>query len=225
MILQLQNSLSVFNTLRYVFFIMSLGFIFFISCKKEHSNIPPEISFITDSGFVCSDTALPLGTIFKIGIRAMGAENNITFLNVNTDDGILRTALDSGMNHKEIYYEKNIIKSNAEKETWIFTVMDRNRNKKNISLTINKAASSSFGSIRTYSNITLGAQNNTLNGGFFSLHNGLTYFYPAAEQNKDIIDIIYYYDIYNATLSSPNESDAPTVFSGLSGWLPKNETR
>src|SRR3989339_32624 len=216
---------NFYYCLRYVFFIISFFIIFILSCKKERSNIPPEISFINDSGFVFSDTSVQLGTVIKIGIWANGSDNNITFLNVAVDDGTVRTALDSGLNTNNVLYKKNIVKSNAENETWIFTVMDRNRNKKSISLTLKKASTSIYGSIITYSNFTLGAQNNSSHGGFFSLNNGLRYFYQEAEQNKNIIDIIYYYDIYDATLSSPNESDAPAVFPGLADWIPKNETR
>jgi len=47
--------------------------------KKEKVNYPsPLIQFVTDSGFVFSDTILALGQPFKVGINATNPKVNLT---------------------------------------------------------------------------------------------------------------------------------------------------
>jgi len=218
---------------RYVVFNISNWLLFFLllfsACQKEKApSSPPFISFISGSGFVSRDTILNVGQSVTVGIEARGAGVNITYLHIGWSDGQNQTILDSGLNHSSLRYERTIIKTASDKETWTFLVMDRQRNMSTIGLTLQKSGSTQYGEIVTYPDITLGAQNNPFTGSFFSLLGEKWYFLDDAFLHQDSIDIIYYYDMYDATLSSPNESDAPPLFpgpTGLAHWTIKNEIR
>jgi hypothetical protein len=198
------------------------------SCKKEGKElIYPEIEFVKDTGFVYSDTAIVLGTAIKIGVFAKKSDANITYLTVKVDNGILQTALDSGMNSGSFYYTKNIIKSNSQSEIWSFTIMDKNRVKSSSSLKITKKAISSYGEIFYFPSVILGAQNCSSKGNFYSLTGNMIYNQQEAFNNQSLIDMIYYYGAYNATISSPGETEVPSFYTGITGianWTIKNTT-
>lgn len=207
-----------------------IGLLFVIvSCKKEtESNDPPKLSFISDSGYITKDTSLQAGTRIKIGVKAIAGGHNVTFLQVSCNNGEKKIFLDSGMNCASFRYDLSVIKSVSQNEKWTFLVMDKDRNRDSISITFNRSASNNYGSISTFDEIELGAQLNTTKGSFFSLTSGEGYFLSEAFLNQSLTDLIYYYGPYNATLSSPNESEAPGFFTGtegLSNWSVKNETR
>ena len=212
------------KNLKYI--IPVLIFFVFYSCKKDKPTNPPTISFIKEPGYIWSDTAIKLGTQVKIGVKATNNEVNITYFNLNLDNGTIQTALDSGLNSSSLTFSKTITKSSSQNEKWIFTVMDKNRNKASLSITFTKAYTSSYNDINTYSSVLLGAQNNSSLGSFFSLTHGSIFNLIQAYQVQDSIDIIYYYHpTYSSLLSSPGETEAPNYFTGTNGisdWSIKN---
>lgn len=198
-------------------------------CTKDNrSTLPPTIQFLHDSGYVSVDTSLIVGDHVTIGIEAQSSEANITFFQVSVNNGTRSILLDSGLNASSLRYNLTVIKSASAYEKWTFLVMDRNRNLDSIQILLQKSDSSHYGKIKVYSQIELGAQENGTFGSFFSLHSGQVYSLAGAYQNQSLIDVIYYYGMYEGTLSSPNESEAPSIFSGemgIANWSIKNETR
>lgn len=213
---------------RYILKILPLFIIFIISCEKSDTNsLPPSANFITGSGYTSSDTILPAGGRITVGINATSENANITFFQVSYNNGTKHILLDSGLNKPVLHYELSIIKSATPFEKWTFLVMDRNRHKDSIQLMITKSENSSYGDIITMENITLGAQAGST-GSFLSFGNGQVYTLDEAFADQKAINMIYYYDQYEGTLSSPNESEAPAIFTGPGGianWTIKNETR
>ncbi|MBE0646509.1 MAG: hypothetical protein IH596_01875 [Bacteroidales bacterium] len=198
------------------------------SCKKEAASPLPDIAFKTDSGFVFQETTLPIGQTILVGISANGDETNITFFHVGWDNGQAQTLLDSGMNQSTFSYDLSITKTASVVETWEFLVMNRNRQFNSVKLILHRDSSSQYGSIQTIHDLVLGAQAYPDAGSFFSLTAKTRYFLDEAFQHQDSVDMIYYFDIYDATFSSPAESDAPALFTGptgLANWTIKNETR
>ncbi len=216
---------------RIVFFFISIFIICGIlySCKKESESAPPTITLIHDAGFAAGDTTLSVGAKVKIGINAKAMGANITYINVSIDNGTnIQTLLDSGLNVSELNWTYEIIKSSLAAEKWIITVMDKDRNKSSVSVTLTKSAISQYGNIISFNNITLGAQSNISFGNFFSFNTGLTYTLADAFAFQDSIDMLYYFGPYLSTLSSPNETEAPNYYTGVNGisnWTIKNETR
>ncbi len=198
----------------------------FQNCTKEsQSNIPPKIEFLKENGFLSQDSAIPMGEKIKIGIISQKNDENITFFNVSLENDSLKTLLDSGMNSEKFVYHCNFIKTNAKSDKLIFFVMDKNRNKSTISLSLTKTEVSKFGKIKNFVSKNIGGQKNSQFGSFFSLNEGKLFTQNEASQQQNLIDIIYYFDIFEATLSSPNESDVASVFNDLTNWVTKNETR
>ncbi|MFC2102627.1 hypothetical protein ACFLS7_06490 [Bacteroidota bacterium] len=201
---------------------------FLVSCEKEGEFLPPEILFRSDSGFVSHDTTLSIGQKIRVGIEVIGQGANITYFHVGLSNGQSETVLDSGMNQSTLFYDLSITKTASASEDWIFLVMDRDRNRSSIKLTLRRDSSSQYNAIRTFTNILLGAQNNLTAGSFYSISEDIRYLLDEAFQHQDSVDILYYFDQYDATLSSPAEADAPALFpgpTGLANWTTKNETR
>jgi hypothetical protein len=200
----------------------------FTSCQEESSGYPPHIEFIHESGYLDHDTVLAIGDRVTIGVNAFSEASSITFFQVTFNNGMKQILLDSGLNKPSLTYTLPIIKSSGSYERWTFMVMDRDRNKDSVQVLLTKSETSHYGDIITYSDIILGAQENTTQGSFFSFSNGDIFSLDSAFLNQTFIDLIYYYGQYEATLSSPNETEAPSYFTGPSGianWTVKNETR
>jgi len=199
------------------------------SCTKHDSGgDPPQIKFITDPGFVSHDTTLTIGQRIRVGLDATGMGSNITFFQISFDNGVRQILLDSGLNSYGLQYRLDIIKTANPIEKWTFLVMDRDRRKDSIQLTLHKSGSNNYGKIRSFPDVLLGAQENTTTGSFFSFTTALVYSLDLAFLNQSLIDLIYYFGSYDATLSSPNEADAPSLFpgpNGIASWTIKNETR
>jgi hypothetical protein len=210
-----------------LYFLFLTG-VFHACTKVSDPGQPPEIQFVTDSGYTSRDTSLVIGGKITIGLNARGENSNITYFRVTVDNGVRLTYLDSGLNHSVLKYTLPLIKSVATYEKWTFFVMDRERNRDSVTLTVHRADSASYGKIRTMEYVTLDAQSVPSGQSLFSFSEVKRYTLDSAFLNQQAIDLIYYYGQYNATLSSPNESDAPAVFTGpygLANWTIKNETR
>lgn len=196
------------------------------SCKEEdrQSHIPV-LQLIPSEGFAGSDTTMPPGGYVKIALQADGGGSNITYFGVRMYDGRDHFVLDSGLNHPNLSFSQYIFKGNSAAEQWTFTIMNHDRMKKSITITLSKAEVVNWGDIITYDPVILGAQENPGEGSFFSLDAAHGYNYAVAATNPGSVDLIYYYGIYESTLSSPAESDAPAVFPGIGSWTVLNETR
>jgi hypothetical protein len=209
--------------------IVLIAFLLFtISCKKDPSTVGPKLSFVNAPGYVSSDTTLQLGAQINVMLSAEMGSSKLTYLRVTLNNGTtIQTALDTGFNINTLQCLKKIIKTTAENEVWTFLVMDRNRNESSITLNIKKKPTVSWGDITIYNSVILGAQGSALYGSFLSLSDGKIYFQDSAYIMRNNVDMIYYYGIYNSTLSSPGETQAPnyfTVVPPIGQWVPKNVT-
>lgn len=195
-------------------------------CKEAQENqISPEISIIPVQGAISGDTSLTLGSTASVWISAKGGSSNITYLGITMNDGVDHIVLDTGFNTPQTIYHYTISKGLAEDEYWTFTVMNRQRLKSSFSLHIGKMQTSVWGEIVTLDPVIMSAQEKAEPGSFFSISKASTLPYASAAENQQDIDFIYYYGPYEATFSSPSESDAPTFFPGITSWSIRNETR
>lgn len=203
---------------------------FITGCSKAPAPDPPGISFIRQSGYLFNDTVLETGQKVKIGIRAVttAVSSPITYFSVRFSEGTEQILLDSGMSSSSFQYDLDVIKTNAPVETWTFLIMDRNRIEQKVQIRLTKAEVSKWGKIRTFSDIMLGAQENTAKGSFYSIRADSVMPLSLAYENQPLVDMLYYYGQYQGTLSSPNEAEAPLFFTGPQGianWTVKNEMR
>lgn len=192
------------------------------SCQKEETT-NGKVDILFQNSNISKDTSLQIGEAINFRMIATSENSNITFLGVRLNHA---TVLDSGLNSSNLIYKYSAIKSNLSNERWTFIVMNKNREKDSIVVNIAKKNTSNFNPINTYSNVILGAQNNCCFNGFFSTLNGNVFDYATAFNNMNKIDIIYcYYQDVQSTLSSPNEADISSIYSGIANWLVKNESR
>jgi len=202
-----------------------------VGCEKETPNYPsPSIDFITDSGFVYTDTTLALGQVFKVGINAANPNVNLTNFIIKVESDEVETYLDSGMNTPTMYFEKTLAKGINESEKWIFIVRDRDGISAEIRLNVKMDSSSTFGNIAYFPSVELGAQNNTT-GSFFSLTEDSVYTLNSAFENQNSIDLCYYYDFIDTdenTIASPGANIDVSVYpgtSGLASWTTRRTSR
>lgn len=214
-------------------YLLVFGFIFFIciqsSCKKEEKVLEkPTIEFVLDSAYLSSDTALYMGTVMRYRVKASCINVPITNFVINYNNGVDQVFLDTGIYSKDFIFNLEVIKGTSTLEKWTFTVMNKDREKASVSVFISLATGGTFGAVKNYE-ITLGAQNNTQYGHFYSFTTEQNYFLEEAFNNQQVIDIGYYYhSVYEATLSSPNDNDAPSIYTGTYGflnWPTRNESR
>jgi len=211
-----------------------LVFISIACSEQENKEYPvPSIAFKTTEGYIYSDTTLAIDQTILVGLEASTSSNvNLTHLHIDIEYDDETTSLDSGFSSGILDYDRTISKSSSELETWSFYVRDMDgRQSDTLSLTLAKSAESEYGAIKRYNNVSLGAQNHSAKGGFFTSSDGTIYNLGDAFLNQAKIDLIYYYDIVESdknTLASPGANIYNSIFpgsSGLENWSTKNTAR
>lgn len=203
--------------------------LFATGCQKTCiQSETPVIEILADSSCISADTSVTMGSNMTFRIKAKGQEVPLTNFVVTYNNGTTSYYLDSGMYCNEIIYELSVTKGASAFEEWTFFVMNKARMTASISLRVVLDSGAVFSPIEQY-NITLGAQDNTFFGSFYSFTSDSIYTLEEAFNNQPLIDISYYYHTtYESTLSSPNDNDAPSMFTGTYGignWTVRNESR
>jgi hypothetical protein len=138
------------------------------------------------------------------------------------------TALDSTLNSTDAF---NITLESfaypaAGTERWTFTITDKDGEFSEISFNITTTAG---GPINEYSQKILGSYDNSAYGSSFASADGTVYTLADAKANAAKIDWMYYYgSTAFATLSSPSDASAASVFStgnGPANWSVRNDTK
>jgi len=217
--------------MKWLLAIISLIATIIFGCEKVKINYPrPTINFVTNSGFVYSDTVLALGETFKIGINANNLNVNLTNFIIKVESDTLEVYLDSGMNTPILNYEKTLVKGIKDSERWIFIIRDRDGKSSEISFNILLDSTSTYGDINYFPEIELGAQNNSI-GSFFSLTEDSVYTTEAAFANQNKIDLCYYYDFIDTdenTIASPGANINESVYpeeNGPLNWATRRTSR
>lgn len=218
---------------KHIRFFLLISFILtiFYSCEDEEtSGSNPAIQFILNADYISSDTIISVGDSIKVGIAAeYNGTDYLTNLIANVNG---ESYISLGYNHKIIEEELTLVKGLADIEEWEFVVRDKAGHSASIGFTITKNPIVEYGEIDEFLNITLGAQNNTGFGSFLSLSNGLVYNLEEAYNNSGLIDIVYYYDNFDAmdecVLASPGANIGETAFPcefAIANWDTINTTR
>ena len=207
---------------------------FFTSCGPDDgtTDVNPTINFTGGAGFTSSDVTLQAGDPIKVGISAFSNTSSNAKLKtlkvVRTFNNNAFTALDSTLNSTNAF---NITLESfaypaAGVEKWTFTITDKDGAYSEISFNITTTAG---GPINEYSQKILGSYDNSAYGSSFASADGTVYSLADAKANAAKIDWMYYYgSTAFATLSSPNDASASTVFSGTNGpasWSVRNDTK
>ena len=175
---------------------------------------------------VITDTSIEAGQSIDIIVEGLGNDNNITYF------ALIRNGvhvLDSGLNAPAFMSHRSIVRGTDSIENYTVMIRDRNFNETTFNFSIGLKPTSSYGEIRFWSNVILGAQNNNTTGSFLNLFSGLVYNISQAFMNQDSVQMLYFYDVVDLnTISSPNANIDTSYFggsSGLANWTHKNEIR
>jgi len=215
-----------------VSFILFASILLFNSCEKEDSvkGPNPTIRILSDPAYVSSDSIISVGKIFTVGINAeYNGYNMLTNFIVKING---ERYIDIGIYKESYFKEVEITKGLEDIEEIEFIIRDIKGNSDSTSLTITKNPDIIYGKVIEYSNIKLGAQNNTEFGSFLSLENGIVYSLEGGYNNSELINIVAYYDDFDKLeewiIASPGANIGESVFPGefaLSNWETINTTR
>jgi len=103
------------------------------------------------------------------------------------------------------------------------TDKDNQTSSKNFTITFESAQG---GAINTYTAKLMGGKDHTTLGSFLNARNGAVYLMLAANTTPENVDMAYQYGTtYSAFLGSPNDADVQSVYTNISGWNVKNNTK
>ena len=217
------------------FFLTALasGLAMLNSCSDDENLTPvdetPIINFVGGAGYIFTDATLKVNETFKVGINA--------FSNVNTGSNLVKFTItrifnnvpfsrDTTINTDQLNIIVNATaNSQVGQEKWYFKVTDKNNKTKEISFTI--TTESAAGPINSFDMKVLGSYANATGSSFASI-DGTVYTMAQATANSAKIDWLYFYGSASgpnqATIASPLDSDAQSVYPGISSWAVKNNT-
>jgi hypothetical protein len=201
------------------------------SCTKKQAE-PPTLSLLNEAGFTASDNIVPVGFPVKFEIMGSGKDAPITNLVITmSNENGTDIALDSGLYTNDLKFVRHISYGSSDYEKWTFTIMDKNRNKSTLSITLKKDPNSVFGQIDYFPSIKLGCQQNKVLGSFLEAQSGQVYLENSTELIQKNISIILYYASLSIppsdfTFSSPGETEVATYYPNIASWdIPRTEVR
>jgi len=204
-----------------------LSTIMLYSCKKDNNESLPVLSLKTNAGYTINNSYLS-NHIIKFGIIAEGIDANITNLVIKCiGKNFTKTIVDEGSNTGLLQIDKTFTNVWGDSLQWTITVMDHNRNYTTLNV-FTYDTTKTFAPIHSYTNIEMGMQNNTTLPQLLNAVNGTPYTLTQGQQSPQLIDVLCYYYVTSGTpsytFSSAGDSDAPTYYSIISSFNPKNYT-
>lgn len=217
------------NTGPFVFFLVlcCLISVSMLSCNPdEDSGLLPTLKVMFADSTAIADTSVEAGQSIDIIVEGLGNENNITYF------ALIRNGvhvLDSGLNAPEFVSRRTIVRGTDSIENYTVLIRDRNFNETTFNFSIGLKPTLTYGEIRFWPHIILGAQNNATTGSFLDLFSGQLNNLSQAFLDQDSVQMVYFYDAVDLnTIASPNANIDTSYFggsSGLANWTHKNEIR
>ncbi len=208
-----------------------IGAIMFTSCKKDETKPAPTIS-VTNNKVEYLITATADTTItFNVTVKAEAEIDQFTIKKIvgTTETSYGNPTGFAGKTDYVYNFNETFTPAMTYPISYKFKVVDKEGQEASITVTIKKITSGGqtgtpFGAFQTYT-ITLGAQNNT-QGSSFASSTGTVYTLAQAAQNSHLVDFMYYYGATNqATLAAPGDAQTAQVYSQVSNWTTKNNTK
>lgn len=207
------------------------NFILFISCEDDTQidRANPTIDIVENTNYIFSDTMISVGESFIVGIHAeSNGYNKLTnFIAKRNGENYIDIGIYTDSFEREVEIQKGL----EDVEVWEFVIRDFEGNWASKSITITKNPNVVYVDIDEFLNVTLGAQNSSEFGSFFSFSNGNVYNLQEAFNNQEIINMVYFYDDFDdfeeSIITSPggNIDLAFTGEYGMSNWDTRNTIR
>lgn len=197
------------------------------SCHRdEPESIGPSLSVQFSDGSALNDTSTQAGNGIALIINASAGTENITYFSILRNG---QHVLDSGLNSTSFYASRIILKNTDSIEEYTILIRDKDFNESRVSFQFSLLPTLSYGQIKVFNHITLGAQDNGSVGSFLNLFSGNMYNLGQAYLIQDSIQMLYFYDAVDLnTIASPNANIDTSYFGGtfgLANWTQKNEIR
>ena len=216
-----------------IFILGSLVFatsLFITGCTDDEEEPPqgdPSIEFVSEAGYISSNTTLPVSTSYIVKVRAeqhAGTEAKLTSLKISstfTQTG--KADWDTTIvinNQASITYDISFVSAPVEGTEIIeFLVIDENSRSSEITLTI-----TTEGNVQKYENVDMGSYNDPL-GSFFVTATGEVLTINEATGRQEDVDFLFFLGATNgSTIACPADEVAIVVFA-IENWSIKNETR
>jgi len=209
-------------------FITSLGVIaflvFFTSC--ETTNEGPSISFLGGE-YIDADATVAPGSVLKFKWIANKGSSNLSSFTIERDGIALSGYPDESISNDN-YQDSVTLEAPLNLGEYVYQLIVTDKNDLTASGKFTITVEQTAGPINTWTK-TLGAHQSTTGSSFASI-TGTVYTMDDAKANSTLIDFLYYYGATNhATIASPDDATAATVFNnvnnGLATWSTKNSTR
>jgi len=207
--------------IRFVLLAFAAISVFILSCKKESSSNAPELTFVIDTGYIWTDTAMATGDTAIIGLKCNwnGYDKLSTIRTYLNEDDFMQTYNVKEAESQSLIYMTKITRSLRTKELWEFEVIDTKGHISRAGITI---LIDSGGPIKNVQ-ATTGAQN-YIYGSYFNIEANKNYIEAIAITKMDSIDIVGGWDIGEKTFFSSPGSAEFLEYYDLSAWSPKNLT-
>lgn len=202
------------------------GVLIFSGCKKDDP-VGPTISFSTTTGSIVGNVTVDLGDSMTVGVIITAGDADLTQVEAKYSyDGAAAVSLEkrtlSGSTANEVF--ELAARTIAGTEKYTFIVTDKDGLSSEVSFTA--TVQSSSGPITTYTGKVLGNQNNATIGSFLTASSGTVLNLSSANASPASVDIAYFHGASNAaTFAAPDNSDVATIFTSMSSWGTKNQTR
>ncbi|MCB2221822.1 MAG: hypothetical protein KQI35_15640 [Bacteroidetes bacterium] len=203
-----------------------------MSCRKEfEKGDPPTFELIQDSGFIGGSASIPAGSLMKFKVHARQGSEKITNFYIEVRDPVAGSSyrlFDSAIFASEFIWTGSFYKSAAEIENWIFTLRDRVGQGNSSVFHFTTDTNSSYQPLTNIAGIVLGAQENTMFDGFYTIDDNIVYDGPQAMENQAFIDLIFYYGEDALTMASPGANIEEGIFDesfSPVNWEIRNTTR
>jgi hypothetical protein len=203
-----------------------------ICCHKDfEQGEPPSFELIQDSGFISGSVSVPAGSLMKFKVHARQGSEKITNFFIEVQEpvsGERYRMFDTALYTSELNWEGSFYKSALPMEGWTFVVRDRIGQGSGDVCYFTTDTNSAYQPILSISNVILGAQNNEITGGFYSIGSNSIYHGPEAKVNQENIDIVFYHGEDALTIASPGANIEAGIFDesfSPVNWVVRNTTR
>ncbi|HEX4887540.1 MAG TPA: hypothetical protein VFV37_05775 [Luteibaculaceae bacterium] len=216
---------------------VALTGITFTACEKDENDEQknPSIALIKPDSKTITVTT---DSVVSVEVLAAAADARLSSFSVqfstsgglfsNYDNAFSGNRSDTTLNGANFTYRANLPTLSGDGViVYRFITTDKDGKSSSIDLTINVQQGEGE-SISFYSARLLGDQDGST-GSFFGSSNGMVYRIAEAKANSSLVDMLYFFGSSNAaTIASPADNDAGTVYngstSGLQTWSTRNAT-
>lgn len=201
-----------------------------VACSdEENTGQIPSLAILEGEGLVSQDTTIAPGQLMHFSVSARAGSFPLTQFLIRVISDSVQIYYDTGMYVQDLSWTGSFAKSFNDDEVWEFIVRDRYGQYASSSLNIKNDSLAGFGPVESRNHIMLGAQNNNVTGGFYSLIDQSVYFAEDAKNHQQDIEIIYYYQAEDEhVLAAPGSNIEEDVFGEEDtpvNWEYRNTTR